>query len=278
MNRIDSFDGTDAEYTLYLAANLTECRKQILKLGAPVPHPIQTRRSGAIDDEGLRVVFYDAPPSRPSFRPLGTPEETLPKIREKSWPREVRLFLDSVPQAQSWLERRKQLCMALAEENRSVIETLTDGPQEEASMTFQYMAGRSRPQTFANAGDEVIQRASDYAMHTKGVQMCEEFATLFGRFRNLILVTLCTVLLRTERLKISEKRVNNIMRICISGSSADYLRRIRNGCILPNQIAAKLLDTDWKSRTWELFLICTQQSVPFQEMLMAHRCPISAII
>ena len=144
------------------------------------------------------------------------------------------------------------------------MKTLADRPQKETSMAFQYRADRSPPQTFANAKDEVIQRASDYAVHTKGVQMCEEFATLFGRFRNLILITLCIVLLQIERLKISKKTVDNIMRICISGSQADNLRRIRNGCILSNQIAAGLFDTDWKSRAWEIFLICEQQSALVQ--------------
>ena len=83
MNRIDSFDGTDAEYMLYLAANLTECRNQILKLSAPVPHPIETRRSRAIDDEEFQFVFYDAPSSRSSVRTLQISGETLPRPRAK---------------------------------------------------------------------------------------------------------------------------------------------------------------------------------------------------
>ena len=53
MNRIDSFDGTDAEYMLYLAANLIECRNQILKLSASISHSIETRRNKTIDDEEL---------------------------------------------------------------------------------------------------------------------------------------------------------------------------------------------------------------------------------
>ncbi len=60
MNRIDSLNDIDAEYMLYLIANLIECRSQILKLSASVSHSIETRRSRVINDEKFLFVFYDA--------------------------------------------------------------------------------------------------------------------------------------------------------------------------------------------------------------------------
>ena len=132
-------------------------------------------------------------------------------------------------------------------------------------MIFQYKANRFFSQTFANVKNEMIQRVFDYAVHTKNVQMCEKFVTLFDRFRNLILITFCIVLFQIERLKISKKTIDNIMRICINDSQTNNLKRIRNDCILSNQIVAKLLDTNWKNKTWKIFLICEQQSAFVQK-------------
>ena len=124
------------------------------------------------------------------------------------------------------------------------MKTLIDKFQKKTSVIFQYKANRFFSQTFANVKIEMIQRVFDYVVHTKNVQICEKFVILFDRFRNLIIITLCIVMFQIERFKISKKTIDNIMRICISDSQANNLKRIRNDCILSNQIAAEFFDTN----------------------------------
>lgn len=124
----------------------------------------------------------------------------------------------------------------------------------------------------------MIQRAFNYVVHTKNVQICEKFVILFDRFRNMILITLCIVLFQIERLKIWKKQSTTLC----AYASAIRKRIIWNAFVTIAFYQIKLLQNFLtqikKTKREKYFWYVNSSSHSFKKILIIYRRSISAIV
>ncbi len=211
--RIDDFSGCDDDYIRYLESKVQECRAD---------HSSACQISTNKDkdkDNGLSVQFV-------SYENQIAKRARIGKCR---WQSDMDEFLLDIPVAESWEAKRKYYMLASLVENRDAVNLLVNNPNATAS--------GAEKLHFLGSEFSLLQRAKAYAHLTQGSQIEGRFRTKIGCFQELVLTSLCAVMVQSGY---SKDSIESVMRVYISKSNPKHLERLRQGAVWVNRVIGRL--------------------------------------
>ncbi|CZR66039.1 uncharacterized protein PAC_15940 [Phialocephala subalpina] len=282
--RIDKFKGSDVAYIRYLETQLEGTRRHVSQLCQSLPrpqYPASPPDSFAGLLEGLSNDGSECTPWDTSFQTQGSVQGsidvnvldgTVPsckdvreelkfieynvtkeKIRNEKpqWRSEIDKLLADVPVASRWVDKREELDLSDAQ-NHLALTVLLRRPWRVTSS----------PDDSCHSGSStngLLDCAKTYANATKDTQCLAKIATNLALFQELILVSLCVVLVE---IGVSEDHVDPVMKLCWASEKKQEkepdrktLRRNRRGARWVNRCIGKLSESGWGLRSTEIFLL-----------------------
>lgn len=292
-SRIDRFEGPDVEYIHYLESHLVDSRSQVYQLR----QALQGQHHPASPPDSLARVLEDPPNDGSACTSRGTsvqthrtaqgstdvnvPDGAVPGpndeceqlkfieydvTKEKlcnqkpQWRAEMDRMLAGVPVASGWVDRREGLELS---DNHLALAMLLRRPW----MVTPPTDGSCHPQTRSlPRSNGLLHCAETYANATREIQSLAKFATNVALFQELVLVSLCVVLVEKG---VGEDQVDPVMKLCWANDkkqekepSEKCLERNRRGALWANRCIGKLSEGRWGLRSTEIFLLCKMTLFP----------------
>jgi hypothetical protein len=236
--RIFVFDGPDEAYVSFLKGMRATIQREI----ETWEHSFPSSHQEAPTSDDLRIVPFDPPAidDQPSKKQKPKPKPILSQPVPPRWKIELDAFLASLPTNLPSSKEAVGLSGNMVALNvlLAVDTTSTDQTHSPSAWTA--------PFTF-------LETATQYALTTRKLRACAQFAILCARFREVILGCLSVVLHKDKGYKglgnaILQEGFGNTLK-------EESCHRLRRGARFANRCVSKLSSTNWKHQSSELIYL-----------------------
>ncbi len=244
--RIDGFVGTDHEYIAYLESKYLELKAQssIAHPGPPSPPP-------SFDgDNDFKIFRYE-----PCSSTQGSSQPPRPAKKQRTqerWQDRLEEEMDAMLRDinnEDLALRRKRVGLSLSSDILMALDLIVDG---KTPRTERVTSDTNISVVCYNPSNAIVQLLDSFAVGTAALGIETAFLAQVYHFRILVLVSSCCVALDRGVPMIV---VEDIMRKCVSESTAKNLSRLRGGALWVNRMMSALAAV-LGHLAYELFILC----------------------
>jgi hypothetical protein len=249
--RIDGFRGTDSQYVAFLESKVQQLTEVVLKgqgcfTQTPICSPPTSPRPRDNYDSGpnhkLRFIEYDPEALQPSVKKQ--------KTKAPRWQSEMDDMLRGISSSPGWISKREEVGLSSPVELLAAYDIIIDGARPLAKPGT---ADVDRSLIRYEPSRALLQLVNTYAATTAALEVDKKFTVQVYRFRVLVLVSLCCVLLHNG---VDKGLVDEAMHAGISQSEDRHLDLLRRGASWVNRVIYELGSNGLGHRASELFVLC----------------------
>lgn len=245
---IDGFEGTAAEYILYLERTIVSLREYHSSCATCAPNRAATHsRTPSEPGTELEFVRFDPIKEVTSWRPgkRKKSEVTIPRWKERAL-----ALVQATPEADAWIERLKDKGIYDAMRNGTAVSSLLLLDVDNR----RYESVEADSTACQTPDSNPISRVQHYARISVRREISASMATALANYQKFLVLSACAVLVGKGS---PTDDVYQIVRICMGNDVTDvHCQRILRGCKFVHELMDNLYMGGWGLRAYELLLIC----------------------